>query len=148
AIDRCLGGSLNIANGAFKPDGALADQAGRRAIHTVKRDYLAWNIGLDHNQWIRWLNPVNSFTISAQQFWLHRNGTHRLPHPGLPTNVLNERDGIAARQRRFIQPPAPGSGGNPQCDPKKGGARDGCSVWIWNAQDWLTTLSISTQYLG
>src|SRR5439155_15977000 len=67
AIDRFLGGALGVAGGAFKPGGALADQAGRRTVHTIKRDYLAWNIGLDHNQWIRWLNPVNSFTIPAQQ---------------------------------------------------------------------------------
>jgi len=146
AIDRFLGGALGVAGGAFKPGGALADQAGRRAVHTIKRDYLAWNIGLDHNQWIRWLNPVNSFTISAQQFWLHQNGTHRLPHPGLPTNVLNERDAIAARQRRFIQ--ARNAGTNSRCDPTLGGARDGCSTWINQAQDWLTTLSISTQYIG
>jgi Protein of unknown function (DUF1302) len=32
------------------------------------RNVLRWMIGLDRNVWIRWLNPANSFLLSAQYF--------------------------------------------------------------------------------
>ena len=31
-----------------------------------EHDFYGWSIGLDHNQRIPWLNPSNSFAISAQ----------------------------------------------------------------------------------
>src|SRR4030095_7071235 len=66
AFSRFLGtdvpGTLVISDGSpntnvtvFGPGGILSKQAGSRTTHTTKRDYLAWNIGLDHNAWIHFL---------------------------------------------------------------------------------------------
>ncbi len=139
-------GTPDTATPVFRPGGPLAHQAGRRTTRIAKRDWLVWNIGLDHNQWIRWLNPTNSFLISAQLFWAHRNGMDNNYDPDRPPSVLNDRDIIAARQRRFTKPvtnPAAAnlcSGGS--------GSRRGCSAWDFPSQEWLTTLAISTPYLS
>jgi hypothetical protein len=64
---RFLGGALHAPQsaGAFQPGGPLSFQAGRRTVKYAKRDWLLWNIGLDHSQRITWLNPNNSFTPSS-----------------------------------------------------------------------------------
>src|SRR6185369_7000896 len=148
AFDRFTGGALN-ADGvnAFAPGGPLSNQAGSRTTHTTKRDYFAWNIGLDHNQWIRFLNPVNTFTFSAQQFWLNRNGQQVYNQDqDLPPSVLNDRDDIAGRVRRLQRPVT-----NPAIANVCGagsGSRRGCSLWKMPGRDWLTTLNINTQYMG
>ncbi len=147
AFDRFLGGALNVAGGAFKPGGPLANEAGRRTVHSTKRDYLAWNIGLDHNQWIRFLNPANSFTFSAQQFWLNRNGqqvTRR--DKSQPQSVLNDRDDIAGRTRR-LQVPVTNAAIAAVCG-KGSGSRAGCSLWEMPGREWLTTFTVNTQYLA
>ena len=133
AFDRFLGGSLGVAGGAFRPGGVLAHEAGRRAAHTVKRDYLAWVLGLDHNQWIRFLNPSNTFFISAQQFWLNKNGQDTSRDPSRPPSVLNDRDIFAGRVRS---------------QQRIGGRQDGSTVWRAQGNDWLTTLAINTQYMA
>lgn len=141
AISRFLGvGPL------FGPGGPLAHQAGRRTVRITKRDWLAWNIGLDHNQWIRWLNPNNSFTFSAQQFWLHRNGQDTKFDKSKPLSPLNDRDVTAIQYRRFTR-----SVTNPAaaavCGPGTG-TTAGCALQIQGKEDWLTTLAISTQYFA
>jgi hypothetical protein len=147
AFDRFLGGALN-ADGvnAFAQNGALANQAGSRTTHTTKRDYLAWNIGLDHNQWIHFLNPVNTFTFSAQQFWLNRNGQQVTFDQSANPSVLNDRDDIAGRIRR-LQGPVTNPAVANVCG-KGSGSRRGCSLWEMPGQDWLTTFSVNTQYMG
>src|SRR5262249_4487035 len=71
--------SSPFLNSAFLPGGQYASEGtcqredgtgirGCRRGHMASRDVWAFAIGLDHNQWIRWLNPSNSFTISAQIF--------------------------------------------------------------------------------
>jgi hypothetical protein len=124
----------------------LAYQAGRRTVHSAKVDWLVWNIGLDHNQWFRFLNPTNSFTFSAQQFWAHRNGLNHDYDKDSPPSVLNDKDDIAARQRRFTKPVTDPVGTNVCVSGS--GSRRGCSVWNFPTQEWLTTLSINTQYLA
>jgi hypothetical protein len=148
AFDRFLGGALNVdGTNAFAQNGPLANQAGSRTTHTTKRDYFAWNIGLDHNQWIHFLNPVNTFTFSAQQFWLNRNGQQVTSQdPSKPQSVLNDRDDIAGRTRR-LQVPVTNAAIANVCG-KGSGSRRGCSLWEFPGREWLTTLSINTQYMG
>ncbi len=128
----------------FGPGGVLRNEAGRRTVHATKRDWLAWNIGLDHNQWFYWLNASNSFTISAQQFWLNRNGQDTtITGPG---SVLNDRDDIAGGKRRLQREVT-----NPAVAAVCGqgsGSRNACRLWTYPNREWLTTLSISTQYLA
>lgn len=149
AFDRFLGGALNAPQsaGAFLPGGPLAFQNGRRAVKYTKRDWILWNIGLDHNQWITWLNPNNSFTISAQQFFTNRNGQQTTFDSSRPPSVLNDRDVIAGRKRNRQGPQIADSTARATCA-TKGGSRAGCSLWDYPGQDWLTTLLVSTQYRG
>jgi len=146
AFDRFLGGSLNAAGGAFKPTGVLADEAGRRTVHIAKRDYLAWNIGLDHNQWIHFLNPVNSFAFSAQQFWVNRNGQQTTFTPGIDPSVLNDKDVIAGRKRELQGPVTSAAIAN-VCG-KGSGSRRGCALWEFGGREWLTTFTVNTQYMS
>ena len=112
----------------------------------AKRDWLLWNICLDHNQWINWLNPNNSFTLSAQQFFTNRNGQHTTFDPGRPPSVLNDKDVIAGR-KRALQKLVTNAAAAATCQPGTG-SRAGCSLWEFPGQDWLTTLTVNTQYLG
>ena len=55
------------------------------------RDMWAFNIGLDHNQWIRWLNATNSFVFSAQLFWTHIMNNRRTYDRGdVEPGLLND----------------------------------------------------------
>ena len=148
AFDRFLGGALHAPQsaGAFQPGGPLVFQAGRRTVKYAKRDWLLWNIGLDHNQWINWLNPNNSFTLSAQQFFTNRNGQHTTFDPGRPPSVLNDKDVIAGR-KRALQKLVTNAAAAATCQLGTG-SRAGCSLWEFPGQDWLTTLTVNTQYLG
>lgn len=146
AFDRFLGGSLGVAGGAFQPGGALARQAGRRTVAIAKRDWLLWNIGVDHNQWIRWLNPYNTFTMSAQLFWTNRNGQDTQFTKGQPFSVLNDKDVIGARKRE-LQKPVTNAALAAACAPGSG-SRAGCSLFDFGGQDLLTTFVVSTPYWG
>jgi Protein of unknown function (DUF1302) len=130
----------------FGPGGVLRNQAGRRTAHYAKRDWLAWNIGLDHNQWIYWLNASNSFTLSAQQFWLNRNGQDTSIDHSQPGSVLNDRDAIAGGIRR-LQRDITNATVAGVCG-QGSGSGNACRLWRYPHQEWLTTLSISTQYLA
>ena len=69
AFDRFLGGALNSNGGAFAPGGALANQVTKRKVGYAKRDWFLFVVGLDHNQWLRWINPANSVAFTAQLFY-------------------------------------------------------------------------------
>jgi hypothetical protein len=147
AFDRFLGGALNSNGGVFGPGGALANQTGRRTVKYAKRDWFLWVIGLDHNQWIRFLNPNSTFVFSAQLFYTQRNGQRtNFSDPSAPFGVLNDRDEIAGRKRN-LQKPVTNSALAARCDPSSG-SRAGCSLWKAPSKTWLTTLSISTSYMG
>jgi hypothetical protein len=121
-----------LRQGPFAPDGPLARQGGKRTAHLIKRDWLAWNIGVDHNQWIRWLNPYYTFTLSAQLFWTNRNGQKTDFDSRQPPGVLNDKDGIAAGRRETLRLPLAAP----------------ASFFDFPGQDILTTFAMNTQYLG
>jgi hypothetical protein len=83
----------------FAPGGRFAGEAGGRAGAMKTRDFYAWLIGLDHNQWIRWLNPTNSFTISGQLFWFRGLGVNKRYKQGVPPGLSNDIDGLPVRPR-------------------------------------------------
>jgi hypothetical protein len=91
--------SALMFNPAFAKGGAFAREAGSRSGAVDKRDRLAWVIGLDHTQWIRWLNPSNSFSISGQVFWEHINGYNKRYVQGTPVSLLNDKHAIAVVNR-------------------------------------------------
>src|SRR5438034_6089633 len=87
---------------AFLPGGQFASEGscpredgtgirGCRRGRFESRDVWAFAIGLDHNQWIRWLNPVNSFTISAQIFKADVIGMKNHFNTNKPAGLANER---------------------------------------------------------
>jgi len=143
----CNGGGVSSgrAGGVLPLRRPLADQAGSRTSAYDKRDVLAWNVGLDHNQWIRFLNSSNSLTFSAQQFWVNVNGQHTTFGPGVPS-VLNDKNVIAGRTRSK-QAPVTSAALAATCAPGSG-SRAGCSLWNFGGQELLTTLAISTPYLA
>jgi len=137
AQDRFLGGLLNSNQGAFGPTGALANQRFNRTVNYSKRDWWLFVIGLDHNQWIQWLNPTASFALSTQIFYTHRNGQDTKVDTNRPQDVFNERDEIPGRKRSL-----------PACQPGNAGRRQPCTLWIYGAEDWLTTFIASTTWMG
>jgi hypothetical protein len=100
-----LAGALGF-NSAFLPGGAFSSEAGSRAGHTNSRDFYAWNVGLDHNQWIRFLNPSNSFTFSGQFFWARGLGVNKRYEQGVPVGLLNDKHALPVTNR--FAAPAPG----------------------------------------
>ncbi|MBM4256769.1 MAG: DUF1302 domain-containing protein [Deltaproteobacteria bacterium] len=147
AIDRFLGGALNSNGGAFRPGNALADQVTKRRVAYAKRDWFLFVMGLDHNQWITWLNPGNSFAFSAQIFYTRRN-SQKTNHNDInkPFGVFNDRDEVAGR-KRFFQKPITNAALAARCAPGTG-SRAGCSLYKAPSRDWLTTFSVSSPYLG
>lgn len=94
----------------FAPGGRFASEAncrredglgvrGCRVGGQKTRDFYAWLIGLDHNQWIRWLNPTNSFTISAQLFWFRGLGVNKRFKQGVAPGLSNDIDSLPVRPR-------------------------------------------------
>ena len=51
--------------------------------------------------------------------------------------MFNERDQIPGRKRSL-----------PACQPGNAGRRQPCTLWIYGAEDWLTTFIGSTTWLG
>ncbi|MBI3302189.1 MAG: hypothetical protein HYZ72_08975, partial [Deltaproteobacteria bacterium] len=86
-------------NPAFRPGGPFSSERGSRMGAVKTRDAYAWNIGVDHNQWIRWLNASNTFVISAQQFWFRGLGVNNRFKPGVPPGLLNDADVIPVAPR-------------------------------------------------
>src|SRR5262249_55315202 len=120
------------------------------------------NIGLDHNQWIRFLNPANSFTISAQLFKADVIGDKNIFNSNKPAGLANDRFSTGVT----IRPAAPtGPTTNPEklsrpggtgartsaCIPAPGHTTPPCifkrTIGVPQATE-IFTLSISTQYLA
>jgi len=147
AFDRFCGGCLNSNGGVYAPGGALADQVTSRKVKYAKRDWFLFVIGLDHNQWIHWLNAGNSFAFTAQLFYTRKNGQQtNFPNPNQPFGVFNDRDAVASRNRNFQKPVTDATVAN-VCGPGTG-SRRGCSTAKAPSRDWLTTFAVNTPYMG
>jgi hypothetical protein len=147
AIDRFLGGALNSNGGAFAPGGALANQVTKRTVGYAKRDWFLFVVGLDHNQWLRWINPANSVAFSAQLFYTRRNSQKtNYNDRDAPFGVFNDRDAVAGRKRN-LQKPVTNAALAARCDPSTG-SRAGCALYKAPSRDWLTTFNVSTPYMG
>jgi len=154
------GGSFSSEGTCLREDG-LGVRGCRRG-RMKNSDAWAFSIGLDHNQWIRFLNPNNSFTFSAQIFmtrYLNGRNTFR---SNKPAGFTNDRSATTVRPRSAApigpnrtdpklvnRPGGPGnrsqgcipvSGTNPPCQFK------GLTAFPLDQE--LNTLSISTQYMG
>jgi hypothetical protein len=82
-----------LPGGHFASEGNCTDRLGVRGCRRGReksRDVWAFNIGLDHNQWIRWLNPTNSFVFSAQLFKTHVNSNRNNFKRNRPAGLLND----------------------------------------------------------
>jgi hypothetical protein len=109
-------------NPGFAPGGAFAREAGSRAGAVDRKDQLAFVVGLDHNQWIRWLNPTNSFTFSGQFFWTRNMGTNKRYIQGVPVGLLNDKHAIAVVNRTQTATNDPRFAGRPGGPGLRGGA--------------------------
>lgn len=109
-----LGLSSLFFDKEFAPGGAFAREAGSRAGAVDTKDQLAFVVGLDHNQWIRFLNPTNSFTLSGQFFWTRNMGTNKRYIQGVPTSLLNDKHALPVTNRtqqattKYVRPGGPG----------------------------------------
>jgi hypothetical protein len=149
-----------LLNPAFGPEGPFSSEAGSRMGAVKARDAYAWSIGIDHNQWLLWLNASNSFTISAQQFWFRNLGVNNTFKAGVPPGLLNDADMISVAPR-----PAAPTGPNPTpkqaARPGGGGTRNLTPCYVvpggsapcafkaflgLPAETQITTLNIGTQY--
>jgi hypothetical protein len=158
-----------LPGGNFSSEGNCTDASGVRGCRRGRmksRDVWAFNIGLDHNQWLRFLNPNNSFTLSAQQFVFHVMNNRREYDEDQPVGLNNDYfatgvpyrfmatlgpnrspDILAQRAARGL----PLGTAAPNCTLPAGQTTPPCSnrrlVPVQNTQ-LLTTLSINTQYMG
>ncbi|MGE4094583.1 MAG: DUF1302 family protein [Candidatus Binatia bacterium] len=111
------------ANALFLPGGAFASEGncqredgqgirGCRAGSISKRDRLAFVIGFDHNQWIRWINKSNSVSFSAQLFVQRDFGLVRNYQRGVPVGLLNDRHAppLVNRNEAPVDPNGPLAG--------------------------------------
>ena len=101
--------SLFLPGGAFSSEGNCTDVSGSRGCrrgHAKERDTWAFNIGLDHNQWILFLNKQASFAFSVQFFMFHVNNNRRDFESDRPAGLLNDvfAQGVG---RRFGYPTGP-----------------------------------------
>lgn len=84
------------------PDGIR----GCRSGHHSSRDQWAFVLGVDHIQWIRFLNKSNSFVFSGQYFHRHTNNVKRYKK-GIPVGRDNDTHSIGVT-RRAAAPTGPG----------------------------------------
>ena len=155
-----LTGALGF-NEAFLPGGAFSSEGGKRAGAVKEHDFYGWSIGLDHNQRIPWLNPSNSFFISAQLFRLRglgvRNRFQRGQAPGLLNDTaalaLSPRSGAptgpTSDPRQLSRPGGPGSRTNP-CSLPQGRSTPPCAFrgsLGFPAESQTFTLTVSSPYL-
>lgn len=156
-------------NARFSSEGDCTDASGVRGCRRGRfksRDVWAFNIGLDHNQWIRWLNPSNSFTLSAQLFMFHVMNNRRTFDPNKPVGLNNDYFATGVNYR-FLGPIGPNRSQKvldqraarglspglnaPACIPRAGRTTPPCAVRrlvpIQDTQE-IFTFSASTQYLG
>lgn len=148
-------------NPAFRPGGPFSSERGHRMGAIKTRDAYAWNIGIDHNQWIRWLNATNTFTISAQLFWFRGLGINNRFKPGVPPGLLNDADLIPVAPRSAA-PTGPNPTAKEKARPGGVGIRNATPCYVgpdgkapcvfksslgFPAETQITTLNISTQYM-
>lgn len=56
-------------NPGFLPGGAFSNEGGSRMGAVKTRDFYAWSLGIDHNQWMQWLNRASTFfVVRAEEF--------------------------------------------------------------------------------
>jgi hypothetical protein len=161
-----------LKGGSKSSEGNCTDQFGERGCRIGRfksRDAWAFSIGLDHNQWLTWLNPANSFVFSAQMFVRHVLNNRREFDEGRPIGYDNDQFGTGLTYRK-IATIGPG-----RTDPKLltriGGQGDRAFSCVKDGQagaptspqttpcrfrrllplqDWdmINTLSVSTSYMG
>ena len=71
---------------------------GCRSGHHSSRDQWAFVLGIDHIQWIRFLNKSNSFVFSGQYFHRHTNNVKRYKK-GVPVGRDNDTHSIGVTTR-------------------------------------------------
>ena len=71
---------------------------GCRSGHHSSRDQWAFVLGIDHIQWIRFLNKSNSFVFSGQYFHRHTNNVKRYKK-GIPVGRDNDTHSIGVTNR-------------------------------------------------
>jgi hypothetical protein len=163
----------SFISSAFLPGGQYASEGncqredgtgvrGCRRGRFESRDVWAFAIGLDHNQWIRWLNPSNSFTISAQIFKADVIGDKNYFNSNKPAGLDNDRfstgvtirpaapTGPTTNPKKLNRPGGPGARGQ-ACIPAPGSTTPPCifkrTFGVPQATE-LITLSISTPYMA
>ncbi len=164
-----------LPGGSFSSEGNCTDTSvrGCRIGRFKSRDVWAFSIGLDHNQWIRWLNPNNTFTISGQIFVNHVMNNRNTYDLGKPIGGSNDVFGGGLQDRsgntigpgrtdpRLLDPNIrPGGLGNRSFSCAHNGQTAGQLVTPQFAPcnykrllplkdtNFINTLAISTQYLG
>ncbi len=155
-----------LPGGRFSSEGNCSSKGltrGCRLGRFKSRDMWAFSIGLDHNQWLRFLNPNNSFTLSGQMFVQHVLNNKREFDNGT-INLNNDQFGTGLAYRSMA-PIGPG-----RTDPRllnRAGGQGNRGAACYSAtgvsattpcrerrllplQDYnmINTLSISTQYMG
>jgi hypothetical protein len=146
--------------GCSGPSGTLTMRQGEEVCtSSSRRRGDSWNfvLGVDTNQWIRFLNPRQSFFISTQFFYKHLNGAVKR---GVVTNrnVVDPETGKTRQCTPDVDPgcivlgpngevlPVPEFG---QESPQLPGAGAGNSILIHNPVDqYLQTLLIATSYFS
>src|SRR5262249_48348472 len=91
-----------LPGGRFASEGNCTDALGVRGCHRGRfknRDVWAWNIGIDHNQWIPWLNSSNTFVFTGQLFMNHVLNNRRNYDPGVPASLTNDYFGTGLPYR-------------------------------------------------
>ena len=91
-----------LPGGRFSSEGNCTDvysTRGCRRGHMMSRDVYAFNIGLDHNQWILWINRQASITFSAQLFMFHVMNNKPNFSSDTPPGLLNDVFATGVRPR-------------------------------------------------
>lgn len=152
-----------LPGGASAGEGNCTDQMGVRGCregHHSSRDKWAFVLGIDHIQWIRWLNKSNSFIFSGQYFHTHINNLKRYKK-GVPVGRENDTHSIGVT-RRSAGPTGPGEeelenriggpGNRTQpCLTQDGSNLPPCDftrLLFQQATSQVFTLAISTQYVA
>jgi hypothetical protein len=86
-------------NADYLSGGRNSSEGGHRMGAMKTRDQYAWVVGLDHNQWVRWLNRSNSVTISGQLFWQRTLGNNKRFKQGVAPGLRNDIDALPVRPR-------------------------------------------------
>ncbi len=102
SLGGCPGGKFVRSNGEeiADPDNFDGDQYCSAGARTGD----SWNVavGLDINQWFRWLNPNSSFFITTQFFYKHLRGAER--REPLSRDTLPNLPGVSEENRRRFFP--------------------------------------------